>query len=151
MYIVQGRWRCFIYMDVLHKSNLSNMLYIRQLEVKSFQILILTFIFSGLWQICPSLNTSLYLNIYIVQNQTTKTHAFLACFDITWCTPKLLDGFNYESKGEDNKRRRSWSVLLSSQHFGGIGACWSFEMGIRKIDKQVNYSHRPTQTKLQVG
>jgi hypothetical protein len=36
-------------MDVLHKSNLSNMLYIRQLEVKSFQILILTFIVSGLW------------------------------------------------------------------------------------------------------
>jgi hypothetical protein len=61
-------------MDALHESDLSNMLYIRQLEVKSFQILILTFIVNGL---------CLYLNIYIVQNQATKTHAFLACFDIT--------------------------------------------------------------------
>jgi hypothetical protein len=25
-------------------------------------------------------------------------------------TPKFLDGFNYESKGEDNKKR-SWGVL----------------------------------------
>jgi hypothetical protein len=33
--------------------------------------------------------------------------------------PKLLDGFNYESKGEDNKKRKSWGALLGSQHFRG--------------------------------
>jgi hypothetical protein len=44
--------------------------------------------------------------------------------------PKLLDGFNCESKGENN-RRRSWGILLGSQHFEGKKACWSFEMGLR--------------------
>jgi len=34
---------------------------------------------------------------------------------------------------------------------GVRGACWNSKMGIRKIDKQVNYSHEPTQTKQQVG
>jgi len=33
----------------------------------------------------------------------------------------------------------------------GVGACWSSEMGTKKIDKQFNYSHMPTQTKQQVG
>jgi len=28
--------------------------------------------------------------------------------------PKLLDGLNCESKGENNEKRRSWSVLPSS-------------------------------------
>ncbi len=40
-----------------------------------------------------------------------------------WRTPKLLDGLNFESKGEDNERRKSWGALLGSQHFGGRGAC----------------------------
>jgi hypothetical protein len=44
-------------------------------------------------------------------------------------TPKLLHGFNYKSKGENNGRRRSWGTLLGSQHFGGKRACWSSEMG----------------------
>jgi hypothetical protein len=34
---------------------------------------------------------------------------------------------------------------------GGIGVCWSFEMGTRMNDKRVNYSHGPTQTKQQIG
>jgi hypothetical protein len=34
---------------------------------------------------------------------------------------------------------------------GVKGVCWSFRMGIKTNDKQVNYSHRPTQTKQQVG
>jgi hypothetical protein len=38
-------------------------------------------------------------------------------------------------------------MLLGSQHFGGRGACWSFEMGITTNDKQDNYSHGPSQTK----
>ncbi len=27
----------------------------------------------------------------------------------------------------------SWGVLLSSQHFGGRGACWRFGMGLRRL------------------
>jgi len=50
-----------------------------------------------------------------------------------WRTPKLLDGFNYEPKGEDIGRRKSWGVLLGSQHFKGRGVCWSSEMGLRKL------------------
>jgi hypothetical protein len=42
---------------------------------------------------------------------------------LAWCTPKLLDGLNYESKDEDNRKRRSWGVVLGSQHFEGKGAC----------------------------
>jgi hypothetical protein len=41
-------------------------------------------------------------------------------------------------------------MLLSSQHFGGRRVCWSFEMGTRTIDKQVNYSKKLAQTKQQV-
>jgi len=36
---------------------------------------------------------------------------------------KLFDGLNYESKGEDNRRRKSWGTLLGSLHFGGRRAC----------------------------
>ncbi len=49
--------------------------------------------------------------------------------------PKLLDGPNYESKGDDNERKSNWSALPGSQHFKGRGVCWSSEMGTRKIDK----------------
>jgi hypothetical protein len=34
---------------------------------------------------------------------------------------------------------------------GGRGVCWSSEMGIKKSDKQINYSHKPTQTKQAIG
>jgi hypothetical protein len=36
---------------------------------------------------------------------------------------KLLDGFNCESKGEDNERKKSWGALFNSQDFEGRGAC----------------------------
>jgi hypothetical protein len=42
-------------------------------------------------------------------------------------------------------------MFPSSQHFGGKGACQSSEIGTRKGDKQVNYSHGPAQTKQQVS
>ncbi len=83
-------------------------------------------------------------------NIGTKCFVVIGHEIYSWCTPKFLDGLNCESKGEDIKRKRSWSVLLGWQHFKGRGACWSFEMGIRKIDKQLNYSHGLAQTK-QVG
>ncbi len=47
-----------------------------------------------------------------------------------WHTPKLLDGFNSEFKGENNERKRNWGTLPSSQHFGGRGVCWSSGMGL---------------------
>jgi hypothetical protein len=54
---------------------------------------------------------------------------------------------NVSPKGENNERIRNWSTYPGSQHFGGRMVCWSFRMGTRKSDKQVNYSHRPAQTK----
>ncbi len=54
---------------------------------------------------------------------------YLPSFD-QWRTSKLFDGFNYESKGEDNKRKRSWGALPGSQHFGGKRVCGSFGMGL---------------------
>jgi hypothetical protein len=65
--------------------------------------------------------------------------------------PNSLGRFNYESKGENNRRIKSWGTLPGSQHFGGRGACWSSRMGTRISDKWVNYSHGPIQTKQQVG
>jgi hypothetical protein len=44
-------------------------------------------------------------------------------------------------KHENNGRIMSWGMLLGSQHFGGKNACWSFGMGTKKSDKQVNYPH----------
>ncbi len=49
--------------------------------------------------------------------------------------------------GENSPTTRSWGMLPSSQHFGGRGACWSSEMGIKKSDKKINYSHGHAQTK----
>ncbi len=49
--------------------------------------------------------------------------------------PKLLDGLNYESKGEDNERKRSWGVPLGWQHFGGRRACWSSKMGLGRLTR----------------
>jgi hypothetical protein len=38
-----------------------------------------------------------------------------------------------------------------SQHFKGKRVCWNYGMGIMRIDKQINYSHKPIKTKQQVG
>jgi hypothetical protein len=45
----------------------------------------------------------------------------------------------------------SGNTFPKLQHFGGKKACWSFGMGIRTSDKWVNYSHKPTQTRQQIG
>jgi len=64
--------------------------------------------------------------------------------------PQAPYGFNYESKEEDNKKRRSWGALLGLQHFGGRGACWGFKMGIRRsISKST--THTNLYIKQQVG
>jgi hypothetical protein len=53
-------------------------------------------------------------------------------------------------QGENNKRMKGWGMLPNLQHFRGRRACWSSRMGTRTSDKQVNYSHEPTQTAQQV-
>jgi len=41
--------------------------------------------------------------------------------------PKFLDGLNYESKGEDNKRKKSWACFSACNtlgvegHIGALG------------------------------
>ncbi len=92
--------------------------------------------------------------IFIYKSKCNKVYPMLAMF-YQWqkapgTPPRLFDGLNYESKSENNGRRKSWGALLGSYHFGGRGACWSSGMGTRKSDKQVNYSHRFAQTQ-QVG
>ncbi len=42
-------------------------------------------------------------------------------------------------------------MCFGSQHFGGKGACWNFEMETKKSDRKINYSHEPAQTKQQVS
>ncbi len=32
--------------------------------------------------------------------------------DFIWCTPKLLNGLNCESKGDNNGKKRSWGMFL---------------------------------------
>jgi hypothetical protein len=49
------------------------------------------------------------------------------------------------------QKDKELGTLPDLQHFKDRGACWSFGIGIRKSDKQINYSHRPAQTKQQVG
>jgi len=49
---------------------------------------------------------------------------------------QLFEGFKCESQIENNERAKNRGTLLDSQHFGGVeGACWSSEMGLRRIDK----------------
>jgi hypothetical protein len=54
-------------------------------------------------------------------------------------------------KGWKQRKGKELGTFFGSQHFGGRGACWSSRMGTRKIDKQVNHSHRLAQTKQQGG
>jgi hypothetical protein len=73
------------------------------------------------------------------------------CHTLIYDAPfKFFDGLNYKSKSEDNGRW-SWGMFPDSQQFRGRKACWSFEIGTKKIDKQFNYSHRLALTKQQVG
>jgi hypothetical protein len=56
-----------------------------------------------------------------------------------------------KSKGENSGRRKNSGVFPGLQHVEGRKACWSSKMGIRKVDKQPNHSHGPTQTEQQIG
>jgi hypothetical protein len=65
--------------------------------------------------------------------------------------PQGFQWTHCKSKDEDSEKKRNWGTFPSSYHFGGWGVRWSSGVGIRKIDKQLNYSHGPAQTKQQVG
>jgi hypothetical protein len=62
------------------------------------------------------------INVEWLDQKSSINHPFKGF----WCTPKL-HRFNYESKGENNERRRNWGMLLSSQHFNGRGRAWTLE------------------------
>ncbi len=47
--------------------------------------------------------------------------------------PKLLDGLNCKSKGEDNGKKKNRGVLPSSLHFRGRGVCWSSGMRLGRL------------------
>jgi hypothetical protein len=52
----------------------------------------------------------------------------------------------WKQQKEKELRRTPWFIAL-----WGKKVCWSSKMVIRKIDKQLNYSHEHAQTKQQVG
>jgi hypothetical protein len=66
------------------------------------------------------------------------------------CGIKKLQEHIKENK-EYNGRIKSWGTFLGLQHFEGKKARLSSRMGTKMNDKRVNYSHKPTQTKQQVG
>jgi hypothetical protein len=73
--------------------------------------------------------------------------------DISWsicrlmsCTPRLLDGLNYISKGEIIKRRRSWGCSLNRNTLGIEGRVGTLRWGLgRMISKSIIHSdlHEP--------
>ncbi len=64
--------------------------------------------------------------------------------------PSSLINSNVSPRCKQQKMR-NWGMFLGSHHFGSRGECWRCEIGTRKSDKQINYSHVPVQTKQQVG
>jgi hypothetical protein len=67
-----------------------------------------------------------------------------SCYE--WCTPNLLDGLDFESKDEDNKRRRSWACSLARNTLGVEGRAGALRWGLRRLKSKSIDSHRPTQT-----
>jgi hypothetical protein len=77
------------------------------------------------WWFCVIFKIYIMLGIYLFYPK--------ANFVIKWHTPKLFNGLNYKSKGEDNGRKRSWSALPNLQHFKGKRACWNSGMGLGRL------------------
>jgi hypothetical protein len=65
-----------------------------------------------------------------------------------YCGWRWIEGGGVAT-GEDNTRK-NYSAFTGSQHFEGKKSMLEFGIRIKKIDKQLNYSHKPTQTKQQV-
>ncbi len=86
----------------------------------------------------------LYNNFIISWSSCPHFH-FFASLKLTH--HKFFDGFNYESKDENNGRKRNWGVLFGSQHFEDKKVCCNSRIGTRMNNKQINYSHRLARTK----
>jgi hypothetical protein len=62
-----------------------------------------------------------------------------------WRTPKLLDGFNCKSKGEDSERKRNW-VRSLTHSTSRVRVCLSSEMGLGRVaSKSITHMdpHKP--------
>jgi hypothetical protein len=59
-------------------------------------------------------------NMHGLLNLGSMLHRLL---DLRWRTPKLLNGLNYESKGENNERIMNWGTFHGSHQFGDREAC----------------------------
>jgi hypothetical protein len=72
-----------------------------------------------LTQLEQHIDMALHIQRYVkfVQKKT-YIYSFLC-----WRTPKILDGLNCESKGDNNEMRRSWCMFPGLQHFKGKGVC----------------------------
>jgi len=73
-----------------------------------------------------------HVPLMLVNNVITD-EKFIMKHHVEWPTPKLFDGFNCESKGENSGKKKSWGVLPGSYHFNNRRACWSSEMRLGKL------------------
>jgi hypothetical protein len=73
------------------------------------------------------------------------------CLNISFDTPSssLMD-LTTSPKVKTIKEKRIGMHSLVHNTSGVKGACYSFGIKTRKIEKQINYSHRPIQNKQQV-
>jgi hypothetical protein len=65
--------------------------------------------------------------------------------------PNSSKDSNVIMKVKTIKEKRVGMRSLVHNTLGVRGVCWRSRMKTKMSDKQVNYSHRPTQTKQQVG
>jgi hypothetical protein len=69
-----------------------------------------------------------------------------------WHTPEnSLKDSNVSPKVKTMEEEGVGAHSLACNTVGVQGVHWSFEMGIRKSDKHVNYSYQSTQTKQRIS
>ncbi len=66
-----------------------------------------------------------------------------------WHTPKLLNGLKLESKLKTSEKQGVGAHSLACNTLKGRGACWSSEMGLRRVTS-INYSHGLAQNQHKV-
>jgi hypothetical protein len=57
----------------------------------------------------------------------------LAYPNLIWRTPKLFYGFNYESEGDNIRRKRSWAHSLVCSTSGVEGRAGALEWGLGRL------------------
>jgi hypothetical protein len=81
------------------------------------------------WFVKKKHHSTNFKSYFVFCNLRCSTLGFYSCK--IWHTPKLFDGFNYESKGDYN--RRSCNVLPGSQHLGVEGRAATLGWGLRRL------------------